>query len=129
MYTVLIKGAGKVIRGWDVGIRGNYLSAWLLFYFPVGHLTSIWQIIIFLFTVGMRVGEKRRLIVPPAMWYTFDILCLFSPVYTSLEMSYIHISFSLLMDVNLFCSSGGKSVVEVPKNSSVIYEIELVKVK
>jgi FK506-binding nuclear protein len=35
----------------------------------------------------------------------------------------------LLMDGNVFCSSGGKSVVEVPKNSSVIYEIELVKVK
>jgi len=56
-------GAGKVFRGWDVGIR------------------------------GMRVGEKRRLTVPPSM------------------------------------CSGGKSVVEVPKNSSVIYEIELVKVK
>ncbi|CAN6195442.1 unnamed protein product [Urochloa humidicola] len=56
-------GAGKVIRGWDVGI------------------------------CGMRVGEKRRLTVPPSM------------------------------------CSGGKSAVEVPKNSSVIYEIELVKVK
>ncbi|WVZ83162.1 hypothetical protein U9M48_030335 [Paspalum notatum var. saurae] len=56
-------GAGKVIRGWDVGIR------------------------------GMRVGEKRRLTVPPSMCF------------------------------------GGKSVVEVPKDSSVIYEIELVKVK
>lgn len=56
-------GAGKVIRGWDVGIR------------------------------GMRVGGKRRLTVPPSM------------------------------------QSGGKLVVEVPKNSSIIYEIELVKVK
>ncbi|KAJ1289118.1 hypothetical protein BS78_02G140600 [Paspalum vaginatum] len=56
-------GAGKVIPGWDVGIR------------------------------GMRVGEKRKLTVPPSM------------------------------------HSGGKSVVEVPKDSSVIYEIELVKVK
>jgi hypothetical protein len=33
------------------------------------------------------------------------------------------------MDGDMFCSSGGKSAVEVPKNSSVIYEIELVKVK
>ncbi|KAF8712082.1 hypothetical protein HU200_028918 [Digitaria exilis] len=41
----------------------------------------------------MRVGDKRRLTVPPSM------------------------------------CSGGKSVLEVPKNSSVIYEIELVKVK
>ncbi|CAN6204080.1 unnamed protein product [Urochloa humidicola] len=56
-------GAGKVMRGWDVGI------------------------------CGMRVGEKRRLTIPASM------------------------------------CSGGKSVVEVPKNSSVIYEIELVKVK
>ncbi|CAL5065123.1 unnamed protein product [Urochloa decumbens] len=56
-------GAGKVMRGWDVGI------------------------------CGMRVGEKRRLTMPPSM------------------------------------CSGGKSAVEVPKNSSVIYEIELVKVK
>ncbi|KAG0543112.1 hypothetical protein BDA96_02G161900 [Sorghum bicolor] len=56
-------GAGKVIRGWDVGIR------------------------------GMRVGEKRKVTVPPSML------------------------------------SGGKSVGEVPDNSSVIYEIELVKVK
>uniref|UniRef100_A0A804Q7Y6 peptidylprolyl isomerase n=1 Tax=Zea mays TaxID=4577 RepID=A0A804Q7Y6_MAIZE len=56
-------GAGKVIRGWDVGIH------------------------------GMRVGEKRKLTVPPSML------------------------------------SGGKSVGEVPENSSVIYEIELVKVK
>ncbi|CAL5090818.1 unnamed protein product [Urochloa decumbens] len=56
-------GAGKVMRGWDVGI------------------------------CGMRVGEKRRLTIPPSM------------------------------------CSGGKSVVEVPKDSSVIYEIELVKVK
>nr|CAB3453051.1 unnamed protein product [Digitaria exilis] len=56
-------GSGKVIRGWDLGI------------------------------CGMRVGDKRRLTVPPSM------------------------------------CSGGKSVLEVPKNSSVIYEIELVKVK
>ncbi|KAG8049491.1 hypothetical protein GUJ93_ZPchr0009g1071 [Zizania palustris] len=56
-------GAGKVIRGWDVGI------------------------------CGMRVGDKRRLTVPPAMCY------------------------------------GSKAVEEVPKNSSVIYEIELVKVR
>ncbi|KAF8749573.1 hypothetical protein HU200_012588 [Digitaria exilis] len=45
------------------------------------------------FKLGMRVGDKRRLTVPPSM------------------------------------CSGGKSVLEVPKNSSVIYEIELVKVK
>ncbi|KAL5205596.1 hypothetical protein ABZP36_033805 [Zizania latifolia] len=56
-------GAGKVIRGWDVGI------------------------------CGMRVGDKRRLTVPPAMCY------------------------------------GSKAVGEVPKNSSIIYEIELVKVR
>uniref|UniRef100_A0A804MMH8 peptidylprolyl isomerase n=1 Tax=Zea mays TaxID=4577 RepID=A0A804MMH8_MAIZE len=45
------------------------------------------------FKLGMRVGEKRKLTVPPSML------------------------------------SGGKSVGEVPANSSVIYEIELVKVK
>ncbi|KAL6838976.1 hypothetical protein ACP4OV_031203 [Aristida adscensionis] len=56
-------GSGKVIRGWNVGI------------------------------CGMRVGDKRRLTVPPSMCY------------------------------------GDKSVGEVPKNSSVIYEVELVKVK
>ncbi|TVU11190.1 hypothetical protein EJB05_44759 [Eragrostis curvula] len=56
-------GAGKVIRGWDVGIS------------------------------GMRVGDKRRLTVPPSMCY------------------------------------GDKSVGDVPKNSSVVYEVELVKVK
>ena len=38
-------------------------------------------------------------------------------------------SFILLIDGFVFCSSGGKSVGEVPENSSVIYEIELVKVK
>lgn len=37
--------------------------------------------------------------------------------------------FALLIDGFVFCSSGGKSVGEVPDNSSVIYEIELVKVK
>uniref|UniRef100_A0A0A9CKU1 peptidylprolyl isomerase n=1 Tax=Arundo donax TaxID=35708 RepID=A0A0A9CKU1_ARUDO len=56
-------GAGKVIRGWDLGI------------------------------CGMRVGEKRRLTIPPSLCY------------------------------------GEKSVGEVPKNSSIIYEVELVKVK
>lgn len=56
-------GAGKVIRGWDVGI------------------------------CGMRVGDKRKLTVPPAMCY------------------------------------GSKAIGEVPKNSSIIYEIELVKVR
>ncbi|KAK3132402.1 hypothetical protein QOZ80_6AG0520890 [Eleusine coracana subsp. coracana] len=56
-------GAGKVIRGWDIGIS------------------------------GMRVGDKRRLTVPPSMCY------------------------------------GDKSVGDVPKNSSVVYEVELVKVK
>ncbi|KAF0912168.1 hypothetical protein E2562_013056 [Oryza meyeriana var. granulata] len=56
-------GAGKVIRGWDVGI------------------------------CGMRVGDKRKLTVPPAMCY------------------------------------GSKAVGEVPKNSSIIYEIELMKVR
>ncbi|TVU06948.1 hypothetical protein EJB05_46985 [Eragrostis curvula] len=56
-------GAGKVIRGWDVGIS------------------------------GMHVGDKRRLTVPPSMCY------------------------------------GDKSVGDVPKNSSVVYEVELVKVK
>ncbi|KAL6643332.1 hypothetical protein ACP70R_018997 [Stipagrostis hirtigluma subsp. patula] len=55
-------GAGKVIRGWDFGI------------------------------CGMRVGDKRRLTVPPSM------------------------------------CSGDKSV-QVPENSSIIYEVELVKVK
>ncbi|WVZ64142.1 hypothetical protein U9M48_013706 [Paspalum notatum var. saurae] len=49
--------------------------------------------VFFYVLVGMHVGEKRRLIVPPSM------------------------------------RSDGKSVVEVPKDSSVIYEIELVKVK
>ncbi|XP_015696517.1 peptidyl-prolyl cis-trans isomerase FKBP53-like isoform X2 [Oryza brachyantha] len=55
-------GAGKVIRGWDVGIS------------------------------GMRVGDKRKLTIPPSMCY------------------------------------GSKAVGEVPKNSTIIYEIELVKV-
>uniref|UniRef100_A0A0D9XC55 peptidylprolyl isomerase n=1 Tax=Leersia perrieri TaxID=77586 RepID=A0A0D9XC55_9ORYZ len=45
------------------------------------------------FKLGMRVGDKRKLTVPPAMGY------------------------------------GSKSVGDVPKNSSIIYEIELVKVK
>ncbi|XP_062193826.1 peptidyl-prolyl cis-trans isomerase FKBP53 [Phragmites australis] len=56
-------GAGKVIRGWDLGI------------------------------CGMRVGEKRRLTIPASLCY------------------------------------GDKSVGKVPNNSSIIYEIELVKVK
>ncbi|EEE51176.1 hypothetical protein OsJ_31963 [Oryza sativa Japonica Group] len=43
------------------------------------------------FKLGMRVGDKRKLTVPPAMCY------------------------------------GSKAIGEVPKNSSIIYEIELVK--
>lgn len=33
------------------------------------------------------------------------------------------------MDHHLFCSYGSKAIGEVPKNSSIIYEIELVKVR
>ncbi|BAF24707.2 Os09g0293900 [Oryza sativa Japonica Group] len=44
------------------------------------------------FKLGMRVGDKRKLTVPPAMCY------------------------------------GSKAIGEVPKNSSIIYEIELVKI-
>ncbi|VAI30627.1 unnamed protein product [Triticum turgidum subsp. durum] len=57
-------GSEKVMRGWNLGIT------------------------------GMRVGEKRRLTIPPSM-----------------------------------CDNGGKSAVELPKDSTIIYEVELVKVR
>ncbi|KAI4991415.1 peptidyl-prolyl cis-trans isomerase FKBP53-like [Hordeum vulgare subsp. vulgare] len=57
-------GSEKVMRGWDLGIT------------------------------GMRVGEKRRLTIPPSL-----------------------------------CDNGGKSAVEFPKDSTIIYEVELVKVR
>lgn len=57
-------GSEKVMRGWNLGIT------------------------------GMRVGEKRRLTIPPSL-----------------------------------CDNGGKSVVELPKDSTIIYEVELVKVR
>uniref|UniRef100_M8D0P8 peptidylprolyl isomerase n=1 Tax=Aegilops tauschii TaxID=37682 RepID=M8D0P8_AEGTA len=57
-------GSEKVMRGWNLGIT------------------------------GMRIGEKRRLTIPPSL-----------------------------------CNNGGKSVVELPKDSTIIYEVELVKVR
>ncbi|XP_044396545.1 peptidyl-prolyl cis-trans isomerase FKBP43 isoform X1 [Triticum aestivum] len=64
MHVLLTAGSEKVMRGWNLGIT------------------------------GMRIGEKRRLTIPPSL-----------------------------------CNNGGKSVVELPKDSTIIYEVELVKVR
>jgi hypothetical protein len=66
-YIVLTEGAGKVIRGWDVGISGNQLNLICLSFSGL-----VYSFV--MFNVGMRVGDKRRLTVPPSMWCTFDII-------------------------------------------------------
>ncbi|KAA0067690.1 peptidyl-prolyl cis-trans isomerase FKBP53 [Cucumis melo var. makuwa] len=78
-------GVGQVIKGWDVGVNGNYLNGLTpLFLYEFGYCLNI----DFADPLsGMRIGDKRRLTIPPSMgygdakigripqnsWLTFDV--------------------------------------------------------
>lgn len=58
---------GQVIKGWDVGVNGNYLNGLTpLFLYEFGYCLNI----DFADPLsGMRIGDKRRLTIPPSMGY------------------------------------------------------------
>jgi hypothetical protein len=73
----LLAGVGKVIEGWDIGLDGIALE---MFFIPTEMYLHLKLLVIILYPdtcarfLGMRVGEKRRLIIPPSMGYVIRIL-------------------------------------------------------
>ena len=75
--------------------------------------------------VGMRVGSKRKVTIPPALGWVH-----YSPP-SSISLVHVTICEHLLENINclLFFSHGNRAVGMIQANSWLVYEFELKKVR
>lgn len=71
----------------------------------------------------MRVGDKRKLTIPPSMGFVSSVLLFFN----------FHSTITITAIDNLYlpcpwCSYGNKNIGQIPANSWLIFDVELVSV-